>query len=102
MERGVPSRVALVLAHNGVEPKDLASTPIEEALSAARAESITLNSIEERKLRTLCAQAAPSTAPPPAATTVAPEPNAAFAPAGEPPRSIALSLEVPVDLDDVE
>ena len=60
VERGVPSRVALVLAHNGVEPKDLASTPIEEALSAARAESITLNSIEERKLRTLCAQAAPS------------------------------------------
>ena len=63
----MPSRVALVLAHNGVEPKDLASTPIEEALSAARAESITLKPIEERKLRTLCAQAAP---------TVAPEPNA--------------------------
>ena len=54
VERGVPSRVALVLAHNGVEPKDLASTPIEEALSAARAESITLKPIEERKLRTLC------------------------------------------------
>ena len=28
VEHGVPSRVALVLARNGVEPKDLASTPL--------------------------------------------------------------------------
>ena len=88
----MPSRVALVLAHNGVEPKDLASTPIEEALSAARAESITLNSIEERKLRTLCAQAAPSAAP--AAPTVAPEPNAAIAPAGGPSPKEIVYLSV--------
>ena len=88
----MPSRVALVLAHNGVEPKDLASTPIEEALSAARAESITLNSIEERKLRTLCAQAAPSAAL--AAPTVAPEPNAAIAPAGGPSPKEIVYLSV--------
>ena len=88
----MPSRVALVLAHNGVEPKDLASTPIEEALSAARAESITLKPIEERKLRTLCAQAAPSAAP--AAPTVAPEPNAAIAPAGGPSPKEIVYLSV--------
>ena len=92
VERGVPSRVALVLAHNGVEPKDLASTPVEEALSAARAESITLNSLEERKLRTLCAQAAPSAAP--AAPTVAPEPNAAIAPADWPSQDEIVYLSV--------
>ena len=92
VERGVPSRVALVLAHNGVEPKDLASTPIEEALSAARAESITLKPIEERKLRTLCAQAAPSAAP--AAPTGAPEPNAAIAPAGGPSPKEIVYLSV--------
>ena len=92
VEHGVPSRVALVLARNGVEPKDLASTPIKEALSVARAESITLNSIEERKLRTLCAQAVPSAAT--AAPTVTPEPNAAIAPADWPSQDEIVYLSV--------
>ena len=92
VEHGVPSRVALVLARNGVEPKDLASTPIEEALSVARAESITLNSIEERKLRTLCAQAVPSAAT--AAPTITPEPNAAIAPADWPSQDEIVYLSV--------
>jgi len=92
VEHGVPSRVALVLARNGVEPKDLASMPIEEALSVARAESITLNSIEERKLRTLCAQAVPSAAT--AAPTVTPEPNAAMAPADWPSQDEIVYLSV--------